>query len=258
MQVRQLSDNDLDAWLFMRCALWPQCDVDQQHADIERILANKLQYVVLVCVNEAGVALGFAEVALRSSLRSGHDSPFASVEALFVKPDSRRLGCAAKLVEAIETWAAQRGCRHLTSDAEQTDDAALAVHAACGFSPQEAVVRFEKLLPERTLKVEVPPSSRLQPATSTVSTSSLDRVSPVAASPSRSTGSSTRTIINIAVGVLALIFIWGSDISSPNMWRGAVFPLLTVVCLLYVSVVLVVSRYNCRTNEEDRGGDLFG
>jgi len=48
------------------------------------------------------------------------------------------------------------------------------------------------------------------------------------------------------VGVLALIFIWGSNISSPNMWRGAVFPLL------------VVSRYNRRTNEEDRGGDLFG
>jgi len=133
MQVRQLSDNDLDAWLFIRCALWPQRDVDQQHVDIERIFANKLQYVVLVCVNEAGVALGFAEVALRAPLRSGHDSPFASVEALFVKPDSRRLGCAAKLVEAMETWAAQRSCRHLTSDAEQTDDAALAVHAACGF-----------------------------------------------------------------------------------------------------------------------------
>lgn len=38
---------------------------------------------------------------------------------------------------------------------------------------------------------------------------------------------------------------------------GAIYPMLAVVCVIYVGVVLAVRRYRSRTDERNRGEDMF-
>lgn len=60
--------------------------------------------------------------------------------------DARRKGVAAHLFHAAETWAQNKGCSELASDAFLDNVTSHDVHKALGFAETERVVYFRKKL----------------------------------------------------------------------------------------------------------------
>ena len=251
MNIRTITEADYDNWLMLRCALWPDDDIDNHRVELELVLGDKHRRTALLCVDEQDAAIGFAEVSLRPRVDGCATSPVGFLDALFVKPDARRTGVARALVEAAQAWASSRGCGEFASEVSFGNDDGQAAHTAFGFLELERVVRYRMALPE-------PAAPRHEPPVDTsVSVSDPERAPGVVPQVSRDSGDASWVVVHVTVAVLALVFIWFTDISSPDVMRGAVYPALAFLCLLYVGIVLAVGRYRSRTNESDRGDDLF-
>lgn len=85
----------------------------------------------------------FAEVALRRDFVNGCDSsPVAFLEGIFVRPEDRKRGIAARLLRSARSWAQDRGCCEFASDALLENTGSHAFHRATGFEETERVVFF--------------------------------------------------------------------------------------------------------------------
>jgi len=131
----------------MRTALWPNHSDGEHARDIANLLADAGETINLIARNADGVALGFAEAALRRDYVNGcKTSPVAFLEGIFVKPEARGRGVARALVGAVEAWARERGCTEFASDAAPENFASLDMHRALGFEETQRVVFFRKIL----------------------------------------------------------------------------------------------------------------
>lgn len=250
MKVRSANDDDIDAWLMFRCALWPALAVDAHQEGVERVLAHANQNVALICLDDAERPIGFAEVSLRPRVAGCDTSPVAYLEALFVKQDVRRGGAANELMRAAEAWAAGRGCREFASETEVDDQTAQNVHAAIGFAEVRRTVQFKKALPPAVEQ------SDEQRHVSNVIAAKAPAHRGVAASNDWGDWSGSMLVHAIVAVVGGLCFFAG-DVSSPDVLRGAVYPILAALCIFYVVIVLVVKRYGRQTDERNRGAELF-
>ena len=134
-------------WALLRAELWSDASVSEHAEGIVSALANAgTALAAFVGVGEAGL-LGFAEVSLRGDYVNGCDTaPVAFLEGVYVQLDSRGLGVARRLCEAVEAWRRDQGCRELGSDTELENTAGQAFHAAQGFEEWERVVFYRKKL----------------------------------------------------------------------------------------------------------------
>ena len=68
VEIRPATSQDAPAWLRMRQALWPEGDHSEHAAEIEQYFAGRLRMPleVLLAVDDAGVAVGFAELSIRA------------------------------------------------------------------------------------------------------------------------------------------------------------------------------------------------
>lgn len=142
--VRRADTADLASWMAMRLTLWPDADdtVDALLAQLEED-----DQLVLLAFDADGQAIGFAEATLRHDYVNGTESsPVGFIEGLYVVPAARRSGVGRALVDAVERWTRERGCRELASDALIDNTASHAAHAAYGFEETERVVYFRKAL----------------------------------------------------------------------------------------------------------------
>ncbi|WP_436070608.1 aminoglycoside 6'-N-acetyltransferase [Devosia sp. LjRoot3] len=147
--VRVASATKADAadWLAMRTALWPGGRDEEHAADIAELLDDAGETINLIARGADGVALGFAEAALRRDYVNGcKTSPVAFLEGIFVTPEARGQGVARALVGAIEAWAREQGCTEFASDAAPENFASLDMHRALGFEETQRVVFFRKVL----------------------------------------------------------------------------------------------------------------
>ena len=134
-------------WAVLRAALWTDASVSEHAEEITSALANAAtSLAAFVATGETGL-LGFAEVSLRGDYVNGCDTtPVAFLEGMYVRPDSRGLGVARRLCEAVEAWGRDQGCRELGSDTELENAAGQAFHTAQGFEQRERVVFYRKRL----------------------------------------------------------------------------------------------------------------
>ncbi|MFC0010706.1 aminoglycoside 6'-N-acetyltransferase [Devosia nitrariae] len=145
MHISPARATDHADWLAMRVALWPGGLDDEHGADIEAYDEDAQSPICLIARNGAGVALGFAEAALRHDYVNGcKTSPVAFLEGIYVRPDTRGRGVARKLVAAVEAWAAGLGCTEFASDAALDNVQSHAMHKALGFTETQRVVYFRK------------------------------------------------------------------------------------------------------------------
>ncbi|MGH8081470.1 MAG: aminoglycoside 6'-N-acetyltransferase [Lysobacter sp.] len=145
--VRAATRADLQAWAQLRHALWPDADAAAHADDIEDFLQRGEAVAAFVAVQAPGELFGFAEASLRHDYVNGTDSsPVAFVEGWYVQPSSQRRGAGRALIAAIESWARERGCSELASDALLDNLDAHRAHEACGFEETERVVYFRRAL----------------------------------------------------------------------------------------------------------------
>jgi aminoglycoside 6'-N-acetyltransferase I len=144
MQIARPRDADVEGWLILRQALWPDCpDADHRRETAE--IRTDPRSLALVAVTPAGEVVAFAEARLRQDPVNGcATSPVVFLEGIFVAEAFRHQGIARALVEGVEAWGAAAGCREFASDALIDNVRSHAMHRALGFAETERVVYFRK------------------------------------------------------------------------------------------------------------------
>ena len=128
MEIRELQRDDVDAWVGLRGALWPDARPDALLADADRILSSPDEICFLLIHPSRG-AVGFIEGAVHRH----RETPYTHVEAWYVDPDFRRQGHGAALMDRLENWCLHRTICHLTSDTEARYPISPRAHTSCGF-----------------------------------------------------------------------------------------------------------------------------
>jgi aminoglycoside 6'-N-acetyltransferase I len=105
--VRQM---DRAIWAEMRTALWPD-ETPLTHAKMVHEQLGDGDSLSLIAEARDGIALGFAEIAVRKYANCCDTRPVAFLEGVWVRPQFRRQGIGRRLLAHAETLLAARGFR---------------------------------------------------------------------------------------------------------------------------------------------------
>lgn len=148
MPIRIATQLDLQSWVALRARLWSDTSLDQHRSEAREMLAKSpAGGIVFLDVGDRGGLRAFAEAALRHDHVNGCEtSPVAFLEGIFVCPNFQGSGIGRDLLSSVQSWARERGCSELASDAHIANVASQAFHRASGFEETDRVVYYRKLL----------------------------------------------------------------------------------------------------------------
>ena len=147
--IRPATAADTEAWLALRCALWPDGTAAEHRAEIEQYLAGAFPrgpWVALLAEDGDGRVVGLAEVSTRPCAEGCETTPVAYLEGWIVAEAVRRAGVGRALVDAAAAWGRERGCREFASDSEPENHVSAAAHQALGFEDAGLVRCFRMAL----------------------------------------------------------------------------------------------------------------
>jgi aminoglycoside 6'-N-acetyltransferase I len=101
---------------------------------------------VLLALDGAGQAQGFAELSIRSYAEGCSTDHVAYLEGWYVVPGRRRQGVGRALIAAAEEWARAQGCTEFASDVVVDNDISAQAHVALGFVEQVQIRCYRKPL----------------------------------------------------------------------------------------------------------------
>ena len=144
--VRPVEIADSAIWAQMRHALWPDGSVESHAAEVAAFFEGKLRMplAVLIASDDAGVAVGFAELSIRGYAEECRTDRVAYLEGWYVEPAHRRRGVGAALVLAAEAWGRAQGCTEFGSDAVLDNELSAVAHRALGFTETVQLRCFRK------------------------------------------------------------------------------------------------------------------
>ena len=148
MPIRPATLSDIDGWADLRALLWDDVPYSQHIDEIHTMLAKPPgEFIAFLDLDDSANFRAFAEVTLRHDYVNGCEtSPVAFLEGIFVRPEHQRSGIGANLLRSVQSWAQERGCSELASDANAENLISHAFHLAWGFDETERVVYFRKLI----------------------------------------------------------------------------------------------------------------
>ncbi|MES2442449.1 MAG: aminoglycoside 6'-N-acetyltransferase [Pseudomonadota bacterium] len=146
MNIAPCTANDLEDWVALRVALWPDYVADELREGAAAML-DAPGMLALLCRSDDGEAAGFAEASIRRDYVNGCEtSPVAFLEGIYVTPAHRHHHVARRLCDAVADWGRSLGCTEFASDALLDNAGSHAFHAAIGFEETERVVYFRRPL----------------------------------------------------------------------------------------------------------------
>jgi aminoglycoside 6'-N-acetyltransferase I len=145
MHVRDAEAADIPAWAAMRAALWPDADADELAADLPAALDDPTLWNFIL-IDDAGKAVGFAEVQLRTMFDGCPVAPYPHIEGIWIDAALRRTGAGRRLLAAIENRARERGHDRIGSDVELHNLGSQAWHEANGFVEDVRIILYSKPL----------------------------------------------------------------------------------------------------------------
>lgn len=148
--VRAATPDDAAAWLRLRCELWPVGSETEHRNEITQFFDGRVRtpLEVLLAVDERGVAVGLAELAIRPYAEECVTDRVAYLEGWYVTPEAQRRGVGRALIAAAEKWALAQGCSEFASDALIDNAVGAAAHRAVGFKETTQIRCFRKVLRE--------------------------------------------------------------------------------------------------------------
>ena len=144
--LRPATVQDADAWLQLRCDLWPDTTEAEHRVEIEAFF-NKTALEplsVLFAVDPESRLVGFVELSIRPYAEGCDSQRVAYVEGWYVVADWRDQGVGRSLIQASEHWGRSQGCTELASDTEADNELSRQAHCAIGFEEVGLVRCFRK------------------------------------------------------------------------------------------------------------------
>ena len=146
LTIRPLAESDLPEWLRLRQMLWDGNGEDDQKDEMLEIIDDLESQFVAVADIGGGRLVGFLEASIRSHVEDCDTDNVGYLEGWFVEDEYRKHGIGAGLVAQAETWARNRGCTEMASDAEVDNLISLAAHQKLGYSETSRLVHLKKEL----------------------------------------------------------------------------------------------------------------
>lgn len=145
--IQNCQSSEQSGWLPLRQALWPDASEHEHRDEIEQQLKAPQRYINFVAYDTQHHPVGLAEASLRTDYVNGTDSsPVVYLEGIYVVPEQRRHGVAARLIEHVAQWGRENGCVEMASDTGVDNLTSQATHKALGFEETERVVYFKRAL----------------------------------------------------------------------------------------------------------------
>ena len=145
IRVRPANEHDIEGWLLLRKALWPDCPEDKHRQEMEQCLS--LPGVVFVAEHQEAGLVGFAEISIRKDYVEGASGgPVPYVEGWYVDEAYQGSGIGRSLIEAAEQWSLEKGYTQIASDTLIDNSKSIAVNTTLGFREVERCVHFIKSL----------------------------------------------------------------------------------------------------------------
>lgn len=143
MEIIPLPEAEIERWIDMRQALWPEESRPALASEVVEWASGKTGVFLAMA---AGAPIGFAEVSMRERADGCSTSPVGYLEGWWVADEHRRQGVGAALVAAAEEWARRRGATEMGSDADADNEVSRTAHRALGFAEDGPVVTFSKTI----------------------------------------------------------------------------------------------------------------
>ena len=145
MDIIRAGLGEVNSLVELAVLLWPEHQAEALEHEFALLMAENKAAFFLARAGELPV--GFAQCALRHDYVEGTStSPVGYLEGIYVREEHRRVGVAAGLLSACETWARQQGCREFASDCELDNAQSLRFHLAAGFEEANRIICFTKKL----------------------------------------------------------------------------------------------------------------
>jgi aminoglycoside 6'-N-acetyltransferase I len=144
--VRPLRETDLDDWFRLRKMLWDATSDNDHKSEMIDILDHHETQLVLVAEADGGRPVGFLEASIRPFVEDCDTDHVGYLEGWFVEPSFRKHGVGSMLVRHAESWAREKGCTEMASDAEIGNNSSLAAHQSLGYVETSRLVHLRKEL----------------------------------------------------------------------------------------------------------------
>lgn len=144
--IRQLSESDLSEWLRLRQLLWDESSEDDHKSEMVEIIEHTDTQLVVVADFGRGHLGGFLEASIRSHVEDCDTENVGYLEGWFVEEPLRQLGVGRELVASAESWARNKGCSEMASDAEVDNEISLHAHTKLGYVETSRLVHLKKEL----------------------------------------------------------------------------------------------------------------
>jgi aminoglycoside 6'-N-acetyltransferase I len=144
--VRHLRETDLDEWFRLRKMLWDETADDDHKSEMIDILDHHESQLVLFADTGSGHLIGFLEASIRPYVEDCETDHVGYLEGWFIEPEFRKRGIGRELVRQAETWAREKGCTEMASDAEIGNDMSLTAHLNLGYRETSRLVHLRKEL----------------------------------------------------------------------------------------------------------------
>lgn len=144
--VRPLREGDLHEWLRLRKLLWDATGDGDHKAEMVEIVDHPDSQFVLVAEHENGKLVGFLEASIRPFVEDCESDHVGYLEGWYVTPECRGHGIGRELVRIAESWAREKGCEEMASDAEIGNELSILAHTSLGYQETSRLVHLRKEL----------------------------------------------------------------------------------------------------------------
>ena len=144
--IRRLTSADRAAWLALREALYPECPPGMHALEMDKLLEGGEETVAFGLVESPPSVEGLIEASVRGWAEGCHSGRVGYIESWYVSPRLRGSGGGRALMQTVERWARERGCRELASDTDLENVRSLGAHRRLGFEVSGRLITFRKVL----------------------------------------------------------------------------------------------------------------